>query len=80
MSTETAPSSKALDTPVDDRIKLIAERLEGNDFAQEVPGLKKLLDDYIDPDVPVDKVIFHRRLLAVFRDSRTDFTYENLLV
>jgi hypothetical protein len=79
MSTETKPSSVARDVPVDGRIKLIADKLEGNDFAEEVPGLRQLLDDYIDPAIPVDKIEFHRRLLAVFRDSETDNTYQHLL-
>jgi hypothetical protein len=36
------------------------------------------LDDYIAPDVDVDNVIFHRRLLQVFKQSE-DQTYEQIL-
>jgi hypothetical protein len=36
------------------------------------------LDDYIAPDVDVDNVAFHRRLLQVFKRSE-DQTYEHIL-
>ena len=65
--------------PVDDRIKLISERLDHNTFAADVPGLKNLLDDYLDPKIPVEKVDFHRGLLKVFKQSQADNTYQDLL-
>lgn len=66
---------------VDDRIEKIANELKSNpDFShKEVPGLRSLLDDYIAPDVEVDKVNFAQRLLKVFKDSETDDTYQDLL-
>jgi hypothetical protein len=70
------------EAPVDARIQLIAERLASDsnqEFrAKRVPGLKSLLDDYIAPDVDVDDVVFHRRLLQVFKQSE-DQTYEHIL-
>ena len=69
----------AWDIDVDGRIKIIAKELAQSDFAKEVPGLKSLLDDYLDPNVPVDKVDFHRRLLQTFKESETDNTYQDLL-
>jgi hypothetical protein len=70
------------EAPVDTRIQLIAERLASDsnqEFrAKRVPGLKSLLDDYIAPDVDVDDVVFHRRLLQVFKQSE-DQTYEHIL-
>lgn len=74
-------TSHSWDSQVDDRISHIAESLSKDEaFSQkEVPGLKSLLDDYIDPAVAVDNVDFVRRLLQVFRDSTTDDTYQDLL-
>jgi hypothetical protein len=70
------------EAPVDTRIQLIAGRLASDsnqEFkAKRVPGLKSLLDDYIAPDVDVDGVVFHRRLLQVFKQSE-DQTYEYIL-
>jgi len=69
------------DAPVDTRIQRIAEGLgseENHEFStKRVPGLKSLLDDYIAPNVDVDDVIFHRRLLQVFKQSE-DQTYEHI--
>jgi hypothetical protein len=74
--------SLSWEAPVDTRIRLIAEKLASDTnqkFRQKrVPGLKTLLDDYIAPDVDVDDVIFHRRLLQVFKQSE-DQTYEHIL-
>jgi hypothetical protein len=78
---DMAPSI-SWEAPVDTRIQLIAERLASDsnqEFrAKRVPGLKSLLDDYIAPDVDVDDVVFHRRLLRVFKQSE-DQTYEHIL-
>ncbi|KAI9708518.1 MAG: hypothetical protein M1820_003980 [Bogoriella megaspora] len=67
----------AWDHAVDDRLKVIAEKLsysENQDFEQtNVPGLRSLLDDK-----KVTYIEFHRRLLQVFRDSK-DQTYEGML-
>lgn len=69
---------------VDERIELIIKGLRSHHTVQEhLPGLKQLLDDYLDPRQAVgtddDQQGFHRRLLQVFRDSRADFTYEDWL-
>jgi hypothetical protein len=75
-------SSISWEAPVDTRIQLIAQRLASDSnqefSAKRVPGLKSLLDDYIAPDVNVDDVVFHRRLLQVFKQSE-DQTYEHIL-
>ncbi|KAF2093916.1 hypothetical protein NA57DRAFT_61132 [Rhizodiscina lignyota] len=73
--------SRSWDLQVDDRISLIANKLgEDTEFSRkEVPGLKPLLDDYINPDVEVDSVDWRRRMLQVFKDSETDNTYQDLL-
>lgn len=74
-------TSTSWDSQVDDRINDIAESLSKDETfsTEEVPGLKSLLDDYIAPDVEVDNVDFVRRLLQVFKDSKTDDTYQDLL-
>ena len=70
---------------IDERIKKIVERLANVDEAfrkKRLPGLRSLLDDYINSDVDVDDVKFHRGLLKVFKDSedRTMKTYwDNIL-
>ena len=66
---------------VDERIKTIANRLadlDGDFRRKRFPGLRSLLDDYINPDVDINSVKFHRRLLQVFKKSE-DKTYEKLL-
>lgn len=68
----------AVTAPVDERLGIIASKLAGADFSAKVPGLKDLLDDYLDPLVEVNKNSFHRRLLEVFKYSEADFTYEKL--
>ena len=69
----------AWDARVDDRISIIRDRLGEVGFAKEVPGLKDVLNDYLDPDINTTKVDFHRGLLKVFKDSETDYTYSTLL-
>ena len=69
----------AWDAPVDERIKIIRDKLSEVEFAKEVPGLEDVLDDYLNPDTDTTKVIFHRGLLQVFKRSQTDRTYEDLL-
>lgn len=69
---------------VDSRISIIADGLGSHDnLRKSLPGLKRLLDDYLDPKQAVgtdaDQQSFHRRLLQVFRDSQADFTYEDWL-
>ena len=72
-----ASETLAWEKPVDERVELIAKSLDNNDFAEKVPGLKSLLDDYL--EAQVDRESFLRRLLAVFKDSQADFAYEDLL-
>ena len=74
-----APAPSAWNTSVNDRIKAIAIGLHHNEFENEVPGLKNLLYDYLNPLVGVSKADFVRRLLAVFKDSKTDQTFGDLL-
>ena len=69
----------AWDARVDDRIAIIRDRLGEIGFAKEVPGLKDVLDDYLNPDIDTTRVDFHRGLLKVFKDSETDYTYSTLL-
>ncbi|GAB1316375.1 hypothetical protein MFIFM68171_06585 [Madurella fahalii] len=68
------------DHTADQRIRLIADGLAGNDeIRKKLPGLRTLLKDYVDPDVPVEPADFHRRLLHVFRQSDSDFAYQECL-
>ena len=60
---------------VDDRIGIIAQALDKIDFAKDVPGLKEVLDDYLNPDIKITKVDFHRGLLQTFKKSGADSTY-----
>lgn len=69
---------------VDERISIISQGLSKNEALQQrLPGLKALLDDYLDPSQSIgtdsDPEGFQRRLLQVFRDSQADFTYEDWL-
>ena len=48
---------------VDDRIGIIAQALDKADFAQNVSGLKELLDDYLNPDIETTKFDFYCGLL-----------------
>jgi len=66
--------------PVDDRIGQISKLVKHDHELNEklLPGLAHLLDDYLDPEVPVTTEGFTRRLLKVFRRS-TDNTYGDLL-
>lgn len=68
---------------VDDRIKVIAEKLDQEDlqhFSNEhVPGLKDLLQDYLNPNTETTNIDFHRGLLRTFKDSKKDNTYQDLL-
>jgi hypothetical protein len=80
----TSPLSQAWDNQVVDRVKHIIKVLEDDaTFSDdEVPGLKSLLSDFAseaEKDEKVSDVEFHRRLLRVFRDSKTDHTYETTL-
>lgn len=80
MNSHTATQGTAWDTNVDERIRLIANALAANgDVRTKLPGLKPLLDDYLDDNVQVHQQDFHRRLLQVFRDSKVDNTYQDLL-
>lgn len=79
-----APAHQPWNHCVDERIRIIADGLGKHDSLQDkLPGLKSLLDDYLDPSSNVgtdaDREGFHRRLLQVFRDSRADFAYETCL-
>jgi hypothetical protein len=72
--------SNCWDHTADERIGLIADRLKRNDdIRKKLPGLRDILKDYVDPDVPVAPADFHRRLLRVFRDSDADFAYQECL-
>ncbi|KAI8260504.1 L-gulono-1,4-lactone dehydrogenase [Colletotrichum sp. SAR11_239] len=64
----------AWDCTVNDRLQFIVDSLDKSIkfSAKDVPGLKDLLADYVNPDVEVDHVHFIRRLLRVFKDSETD--------
>ncbi|KAI8188307.1 L-gulono-1,4-lactone dehydrogenase [Colletotrichum sp. SAR 10_75] len=71
----------AWDCTVNDRLQFIVDSLDKSIkfSAKDVPGLKDLLADYVNPDVEVDHVHFIRRLLRVFKDSETDGTYSSIL-
>ncbi|KAH0438406.1 oxidoreductase [Colletotrichum camelliae] len=71
----------AWDCTVKDRLQFIVDGLDRSVkfSAEDVPGLKDLLADYVNPDVEVDPVHFIRRLLRVFKESETDGTYSSIL-
>ncbi|KAF5010614.1 hypothetical protein FDECE_3245 [Fusarium decemcellulare] len=73
--------SKAWDLSVADRVNYMVKKLDdAPDFRKKnVPGLRDLLAEYASPDVLVDRVEFHRRMLRVFKDSKTDGTYSETL-
>ena len=70
--------ASAWELPVDSRIEIIANKLGESDFRKQVPGLKTLLDHYLEQKGDVDAVDFYRDLLNVFKKS-PDQTYEGLL-
>jgi hypothetical protein len=64
----------------DERLELIADGLTDNeDIRKKVPGLRTLLKEYVDPNVPVSPPDFHKRLLRVFRESDYDSAYQECL-
>ncbi|KAK2609248.1 hypothetical protein QQS21_002182 [Conoideocrella luteorostrata] len=69
------------DLLVDERIGIIVDKLnESQDFSQKhMPGLKELLIKYLSTDENVGSVEFCQRLLRVFKDSETDYTYSETL-
>jgi hypothetical protein len=60
-------------------IRLIADRLADRGLNDDLPGLKSLLDDYLDDNIEVTKEEFHQRMLRVFRMSSKAMTYQDLL-
>ncbi|EXJ56813.1 hypothetical protein A1O7_07157 [Cladophialophora yegresii CBS 114405] len=46
---------------------------------KELPGFSGLIDDWFNPDVPVDSEQFIRRFLHVFKQTDQDFTYEKIV-
>lgn len=62
------------------RLDIIADGLaENEDIHKKLPGLRTLLKDTVNPEVPVSPAEFHQRLLRVFRQSDYDFAYEENL-
>jgi hypothetical protein len=79
MATSTGTSA-SWDNDTNQLLQLIADALENNSRVNsDLPGLKSLLDDYLDENVDVGKVDFHRRMLQVFKRSTSDHKYEELL-
>jgi hypothetical protein len=65
---------------VDERYALIAKALATNhELREKLPGLKSLLDDYLDRNVDITTEDFYRRVLQTFRDSTADYTYQDQL-
>lgn len=65
----------------EDRFLQIVEHLRSDvdRNLKQLPGLADLLDDYVNPDVPVSNVDYLQRLMKVFKDSETDGTYSSIL-
>lgn len=63
------------DTSVTDCILGLRKNIDSD----ELPGLTSLIDDWFDPDVPVNEEQFVRRFLHAFKQSSKDFTYEKIL-
>ena len=81
MSSEQATSRPNLGLPaVASRFEQISKAVKDDEElnTKVLPGLAKLLDEYLDPEVPVTSEDFIRRLLTVFHHS-TDNTYEDVL-
>jgi hypothetical protein len=74
----TNATGQSWNNNLDDLIRIIANALSDEKVNADLPGLKGLLDDYLDPEVPVGGEDFHRRMLRVFHESK-DQTYEHLL-
>ena len=67
--------------PVEDRLRHIADHVRQDNEVNDhrLPGLASLLDDELNPDVDVSHEDFLRRLLRVFKDSKTDATFSSIL-
>lgn len=79
--TETVPARPSAWTLTTDQIlQQLSDALGKHpDVAADFPGLKDLLDDYLDDKIDLHRIEFHRRLLRVFRDAPHDDTYQGLL-
>jgi hypothetical protein len=63
----------------DHLLREIRDSLSDSSLVEELPHLKRLMDDYLDEHFEVDCVEFHRRLLRAFRDAPRDQTYQDHL-
>ncbi|KAK4033533.1 putative xylitol oxidase [Parachaetomium inaequale] len=74
------PGGSVWDRTTEERLRLIAQGLADNEeIHRKLPGLRTLLNEYVNPAVPVTSADFHRRLLRVFRDSDYDSAYQDNL-
>ncbi|KAJ9628288.1 hypothetical protein H2204_009405 [Knufia peltigerae] len=63
------------DTSVTDCILGLRKNID----TDELPGLTNLIDDWFDPNVPVNEEQFLRRFLHAFKQSSKDFAYEKII-
>jgi len=81
-ATETAHTKYDIDkgtSPQPTSVKDSLLQLRDHIDDQELPGLRKLIDDWFDPKTDVDEEQFARRFLHVFKQSDEDFTYEKVI-
>src|SRR5690554_6090315 len=72
-------SSNAWTRTSDDLLRQLSDALPPGPLDYALPGLKALLDDYLDGELDPGGVEFHRRILRTFRDAPHDDTYQVLL-
>ncbi|KAJ2903384.1 Oxidoreductase [Zalerion maritima] len=76
----TTQSKAAYEQTTDELLGQIVKTLDGSEkYRQHLPGLRELLQDYLDDEVELYDVEFHRRMLRVFRDAPKDDTYQKML-
>lgn len=77
-ATETPPSERTLQEKIEHLGDLVRDP-KSDLGADELPHLPELIDDWYNTDVDVTKEEFHRRILAVFKDSKHEQVYNGVM-
>ena len=77
-SVQLAKDVPTLKASIKEISSLVKEPTSDLDEA-ELPGLDRLIDDWYDPEVPVDEGEFMRRILGVFRESTHQEAFNNVV-
>lgn len=76
----SSTSREAWEHNTDELIGKLVQTLDSNEkYRENLPGLRDLLQDYLDDEFELSDIEFHRRMLRVFRDAPRDDTYQELL-